>query len=56
MPIPNGPQFQKHQEQADEDGPYCNNCTDDIEEAMDWNDRESIHPANRVPCVGCGAK
>lgn len=54
MPAPTGPQFQQFDE--DEDGPYCNNCTDDIEEAMDWNDRESIHPANRVPCVGCGAK
>lgn len=54
MPKPTGPQFQMHEE--DEDGPYCNNCATDMEEAMDWHDRESIHPANRVPCVGCGAK
>ncbi len=47
-------QFQMNEE--DQDGPYCNNCTDDMEEAMDWHDRENIHPSKRLPCVGCGAK
>jgi hypothetical protein len=40
----------------DEDGPLCNNCTDDMGEALEWHDRETIHPSMRVPCVGCGAK
>jgi hypothetical protein len=40
----------------DEDGPLCSNCTDDMGEALEWHDRESIHPSKRVPCVGCGAK
>ena len=39
-----------------QDGPLCNNCTDDMGEALEWHDRESIHPSKRVPCVGCGAK
>ena len=39
-----------------EDGPLCNNCSDDMGEALEWHDRESIHPSKRVPCVGCGAK
>ena len=39
-----------------QDGPLCNNCSDDMGEALEWHDRESIHPSNRVPCVGCGAK
>ena len=39
-----------------QDGPLCNNCSDDMGEALEWHDRESIHPSKRVPCVGCGAK
>jgi hypothetical protein len=39
-----------------QDGPLCNNCTDDMGEALEWNDRESIHPSKRVPCAKCGAK
>jgi hypothetical protein len=59
MPTPNGPQFKfARGVAADEDeGPYCSNCSDDIEEVMDWNsdDRQRIHPAYRAPCKGCGA-
>lgn len=53
MPKPTGKQFQ----QEAEDGPYCNNCSDDFEEVMEWNsrDRQDVRPENRVPCVGCGA-
>jgi hypothetical protein len=40
----------------EQDGPLCNNCSDDMGEALEWHDRESIHPSKRVPCVGCGAK
>ena len=48
------PNLFKHEE---EDGPYCSNCTDDIEEVLEWNDpdRKRIHPLLRVPCVNCGA-
>lgn len=53
MPRPNGPQF-KHLE---DDGPYCADCSNDIEEVFEWNsqDRQDIPPAKRVPCKGCGA-
>jgi hypothetical protein len=53
MPVPTGPQFQQ---QEDQEGPYCSNCSDDMEEVMEWHDRENIHPSKRIPCVGCGAK
>lgn len=41
----------------EDDGPYCANCSDDIEEVMEWHssDRERIRPENRIPCKGCGA-
>lgn len=54
MPRPDGPQF-RHLD--DDDGPYCANCSNDIEEVFEWNsqDRQDIHPDKRVPCKGCGA-
>lgn len=44
-------------EHTEDDGPYCNNCSDDIEEVFEWTgpDRQAIHPSKRVPCKGCGA-
>lgn len=51
------PEFQLDTDAAKkQDGPRCNNCTDDMEEALEWHDRESIHPSKRVPCSECGAK
>ncbi len=49
-----GPQFQNYDE---DDGPYCSDCSDDMEEVMEWNsrDRQDVRPENRVPCKGCGA-
>ena len=42
--------------EGDDEGPYCNNCSDDMEEVMEWHDRDkNLHPAKRVPCKGCGA-
>lgn len=45
-----GPQFDE------DDGPYCSDCSDDMEEVMEWHAREEIHPSKRLPCVSCGAK
>jgi hypothetical protein len=40
-----------------DDGPYCSNCSDDIDEVMEWNgaDRQALHPNMRAACRGCGA-
>ena len=56
-----GPQWQpaiSHTEAfEDHEGPFCPNCSDDIEEVMEWTggDRQAVHPLKRVPCAGCGA-
>lgn len=52
MTKPLGPQFKDHDE--DEDGPYCNNCSTDMGETLEWSDIAYIHPSNRIPCKGCG--
>ena len=43
--------------EGDNEGPYCSNCSDDMEEVMEWNsrDRTDLKPEKRVPCKGCGA-
>lgn len=43
--------------EGDDEGPYCSNCSDDMEEVMEWNsrDRTDLKPEKRVPCKGCGA-
>lgn len=38
----------------EDDGPYCNNCSTDMGEALEWSDISYIHPSNRIPCKGCG--
>lgn len=45
-----GPQF------SEEDGPYCADCSDDMEEALEWHDRHTIHPKKRLTCKNCGAE
>ena len=60
MPKPDGPQFKYAHGwdyEGDDEGPYCSNCSNDMEEVMEWNsaDRQAVHPLKRQPCKGCGA-